>query len=170
MRMRGSLLRSTAIAAAILGNLAAQTAPAPPQTGSVTGVRHIIGLDDVKSQRTGSLSVQADALVFDGGTSHAAVQVASIEDVFLGAEVTQAGGKTARVMKTAAIAAPYESGKVLTLLLRTKVDILTVVFHDANGGLHSAIFAVPKGKAAAVRTQLIAAGAHATALDEEAKQ
>jgi hypothetical protein len=125
----------------------------------------------MKANRSGELSVQSDGLSFDAGkSSQAKIAVPSIDDIFLGSEVTQSGGKTARVVKTAAIAAPYESGKVLTLLLRTKVDILTVVYHDDNGGLHSAIFAVPKGLAAGVRMQLIAAGAHASATVEEPKQ
>ena len=111
------------------------------------------------------------ALLFDGGKSRqATIPAASIDDVVLGSEVTQAGGTTGRVVKTAAMAAPFESGKALTILLRTKVDILTVVYHDGNGALHSAIFAIPKGLAAGVRSQLIAAGAHASPLVEEAKQ
>ena len=80
----------------------------------------------------------------------------------VGTETTQSGGKTGRVVKTAAIAAPYESGKVLTIMMRTKVDILTVSFHDADGGLHGAIFALPIGQASVMRTQLTQAGAHAT--------
>jgi hypothetical protein len=46
--------------------------------------------------------------------------------------------------------------------MRTKVDVLTVAYHDANGAVHGAIFAIPKGLGARVRTQLIAAGAHAS--------
>jgi hypothetical protein len=143
---------------------------AAAQSPSIPRVRHIIGLSDVKSNRSGELSVQDGALLFNGGTEQAKIAIPSIDDIFLGSETTQAGGKTARVVKTAAIAAPYESGKVLTLLLRTKVDILTVVYHDGNGGIHSAIFAVPRGEAAGVRTELIAAGAHASAEVQEAKQ
>jgi hypothetical protein len=73
------------------------------------------------------------------------------------------------VVKTAAIAAPYSSGKVLTLLMRTKVDILTLSYHDAGGALHAAIFAVPIGQAADVRKQLVAAGAREGA-GQEAKE
>ena len=39
------------------------------------------------------------------------------------------------MVKTAAIAAPFESGKVLSLLMLTKVDVLTIQYRDANGGL-----------------------------------
>ena len=163
----------TILAIAALPTLSAQFVPstAALPDGSIPKVRHLIGLGDIKSQRSGKLSVKSGALSFDAGASQQAnIAVPSIDDVILGSEVTQAGGKAGRVVKTAAMAAPFESGKVLTLLFRNKVDILTVVYHDDNGGLHSAIFAVPKGLAAGVRTQLIAAGAHASPLVEEAKQ
>ena len=65
--------------------------------------------------------------------------------------------------KTAAIAAPYDSGAAVTIMLRTKVDILTISFHDPDGALHGAIFALPIGQAEQMRAQLIQAGAHAGA-------
>jgi hypothetical protein len=163
----------TIVAVSTLTTLSAQFVPSttPLPDGSIPKVRHLIGLGDIKSQRSGKLSVQSGALSFDGGPSQQAkIGVSSIDDIILGSEVTQAGGKTGRVVKTAAIAAPFESGKVLTLLLRNKVDILTVVYHDENSAVHGVIFAVPRGLAAGVRMQLIAAGAHASPLAEEAQQ
>ena len=162
----------TILAIATFPVLEAQFVPstAPLPDGSIPKVRHLIGLGDIKSNQSGKLSVKDGALVFDAGSSQAKIAVASIDDIILGSEVTQAGGKAGRVVKTAAIAAPFESGKALTLLLREKVDILTVVYHDDDGGIHSAILAVPKGLAAGLRTQLIAAGAHASTPVEEAKQ
>ena len=96
--------------------------------------------------------------------------ISSIDDIFLGAETTQSGGKTGRVVKTAAMAAPFESGKALTILMRTKVDILTVAFHDPDGALHGAIFALPKGQGETIRTQLIQAGAHASPAAKEVSE
>ncbi len=163
----------TILAIATLPMLSAQFVPstAALPDGSIPKVRHLIGLGDIKSQRSGTLSVKSGALSFDGGKSQqATILVPTIDDIILGSEVTQAGGKAGRVVKTAAMAAPFESGKVLTLLLRNKVDILTVVYRDDNAAVHSAIFAVPKGLAAGVRTQLIAAGAHASPVVEEAKK
>ncbi|HTC34395.1 MAG TPA: hypothetical protein VK724_13530 [Bryobacteraceae bacterium] len=158
---------------ATLPTLSAQFVPstAALPDGSIPKCRHLIGLGDIKSQQGGTLGVKNGSLSFDGGKSQqATIPAASIDDVVLGSEVTQAGGKTGRVVKTAAMAAPFESGKALTILLRTKVDILTVVYHDDNGALHSTIFAVPKGLAAGLRTQLITAGAHASPLAEEAQK
>ena len=162
----------TILAIATLPTLSAQFVPstAALPDGSIPKVRHLIGLGDIKSDRSGKLNVKSGALSFDAGPAQrGTIAVPSIDDVVLGSEVTQAGGKAGRVVKTAAMAAPFESGKVLTLVLRNKVDILTIVYHDDNGAIHSVIFAIPRGLAAGVRTQLIAAGAHASPLVQEAK-
>jgi hypothetical protein len=137
-----------------------QTSAATP--GAIPKVRHVIGMEDVKKNASGSLAVQNGTLQFQAGKASGQVPVASIDDIFIGAETTQGGGKTGRVVKTAAIAAPFESGKALTILLRTKVDILTVAYHDPDGALHGAIFALPKGQGEPMRAQLIQAGAHST--------
>ena len=145
---------------------AAQSAPAG---ASVPKVRHIIGLGEVKRNATGALTVQNGVLHFQAGKAMGEVPASSIDDIFVGAEVTQGGGKTGRVVKTAAIAAPFESGKALTILLRTKVDILTLAFHDSDGGAHGVIFALPKGQGEPLRAQLVQAGAHVTEAKEPVK-
>jgi hypothetical protein len=86
--------------------------------------------------------------------------VASIDDIAIGTETTQAGGKAGTAAKTAAMAAPYDSGAALSILLRTNVDVLTVSSRDSGGGLHYTILALPKGQAEPQRAQLITAGAH----------
>jgi hypothetical protein len=133
----------------------------------VLGVRHVIGLENISSQKSGRLSLQNGAMQFDAGKEGAKVPVSSIDGIFVGSETTQGGGKVGRGVKTAAIAAPYGTGKVLSLLMRTKVDILTISYRDAGGGAHGAIFALPKGQATDMRTQLIAAGARAGASTEQ---
>ena len=143
---------------AFTGSVLAQ----PAATETNPNVRHVIGLDTIKRNATGKLTVQDGALRFKTGKGETTVPVASIDDIFVGTETTQSGGKTGRVVKTAAIAAPYESGRVLSILMRTKVDILTVSFHDPDGALHGAIFALPIGQASVMRTQLTQAGAHAS--------
>jgi hypothetical protein len=131
------------------------------QTATKVTARHVIGLEKVKRNKAGKLSVQNGAMQFDAGTTAAKVPTAAIDDLSIGSESTQAGGKAGAVARTAAIAAPYDSGAALSLLMRTKVDILTVSYRDSGGGLHAAILALPKSQAEQERAQLIAAGAHA---------
>lgn len=130
------------------------------QPDSGVSVRHIIGLENIKPNALGKLVIRDGALQFGSQTRIAAT---SIDDIFIGTETTQSGGKAGTVAKTAAMAAPYESGAALSLLLRTNVDVLTVAYRETSGARHAAIFALPKGQAEAVRTQLVAAGAHASA-------
>jgi len=144
-----------------------QSPPAASPPAANPKVRLVIGLDDVKRDTTGTLTLQGGVLRFQGKKAMSDVPVSSIDDIFVGAETTQSGGKTGRVVKTAAIAAPFESGKALTILMRTKVDILTLAFHDSDGAVHGAIFALPKGQGGPMRDQLVQAGAHAS---EAAKQ
>ncbi|MGP0073352.1 MAG: hypothetical protein ACLPWF_15650 [Bryobacteraceae bacterium] len=149
------------VAIALLALAYASWAQAPAPTASPKA-RLIIGLDKVKRDTSGLLSVQNGALRFKAQKAEIETPVSAIDDIFIGAETTQSGGKTGRVVKTAAIAAPFESGKALTIMMRTKVDILTVAFHDSDGAMHGAIFALPKGQAEPMRAQLIQAGAHAS--------
>jgi hypothetical protein len=151
-------VKSTLLVTLLLGGAAASAQP-PDQKPAV---RHLIGLEDIKRDAAGQLTVQNGALQFKGNKTEAQIPVSTIDDIFIGAETNQGSGKTRRVVKTAAMAAPYGSGRVLSLVMRTKVDVLTVAYHGTDGGLHGAIFALPKGQADTVRDQLVQAGAHAS--------
>jgi hypothetical protein len=45
-------------------------------------------------------------------------------------------------------------------LFRKKLDTLTIQYRDADGGLHGALFTMPRGKADAIKKELVAQGAH----------
>lgn len=132
--------------------------------------RHVIGLESIKHNANGRLTIKNGTMQFTTKKTEAKVPASSIDDVFVGTETTQGGGKAGRVVKTAAIAAPFGSGKALTLMMRTKVDILTVVFHGAGGEVHGVIFALSKGQAEPMRALLVAAGAHSSAPQTELKE
>jgi hypothetical protein len=154
---------TTAQIVAFVSLLSAATL-APAQTPAANpNVRHVIGLDAVKLNAMGKLTVQDGALDFKTNKGETKVPVSSVDDVFIGTETTQGGGKTGKVIKAASHAAPYDSGAAVTIMLRTKVDILTVSFRDPDGALHGAIFALPIGQAEQMRAQLMQAGAHASA-------
>jgi|CZKC01.1.fsa_nt_gi hypothetical protein len=123
-------------------------------------VRHILGLQGVKRDATGLLQIKSKELHFDAGRSRGTLPISSIEDIFIGTETTQAGGKLGEVAKGAALAAPYDSGAALTLLMIQKVDVLTIAYRDSDNGLHAAIFAVPKNRAEQFRADLISNGSH----------
>jgi hypothetical protein len=155
-----------ALMVAAAGLVQGQTAP-PAADNSV---RHVIGLDAAKRNAMGSLTIHDGAMEFKTGKAgqevSSKVPVSSVEDVFIGTETTQTRGKTATTVKVASHAAPYGSGRALSILMRNKVDILTVSFHDTDGSLHGAIFALPIGQAEGMRAQLVQAGAHASPIEQ----
>jgi hypothetical protein len=148
-------------AALVLGSVVSGLAQPPAETKVIA--RHVIGLENVKHNRDVTLTILDGALQFQAGTTNAKVSMASIDDVVVGTETTQAGGKAGTVAKTAAMAAPYDSGAALSILLRTNVDVLTVSNRDSGGGLHYTILALPKGQGEQQRAQLIGAGARVKA-------
>jgi hypothetical protein len=153
-------VKPATLAAIILASAVCGLAqPAENKTEDKLVARHVIGLEKVKRNHSGTLTIQSGELGFASGKTSDKFPIASIDDLVLGTETTQSGGKTGRAVKTAAIAAPYESGAGLSILLRTKVDVLTVSYRESGGGLHYAILAMPKGKGEQERSQLIAAGA-----------
>lgn len=146
-------------------------AAAPAQTPDQKPVvRHLIGLEDIKRNASGQLTVQSGALDFKGKHIDGQIPVSTIDDIFIGAETTQGHGTAGKVLKTASMAAPYGTGRMMTLVLRTKVDVLTVSYHTTTGALHGAIFTLPKGQAEIVRDELLKAGAHASPLAESAQK
>lgn len=135
--------------------------PAAAQESALKGmplkVRCLMGLENVKRNAHGMLTIQNDAMEFASGQAVAKVPVKSIDDIISGEEMTQSGGTVGVITK---VALPYGGGRALSLLLRSKIDILTLTYRDDNGGFHGAIITMPKGQGAQVRAQLVASGAH----------
>jgi hypothetical protein len=118
----------------------------------------VLGLETVKPNAKGKLTLAGGALHFDAGKANGQIPIAAIEDVFTGDDSRPALGGT---LGTISMFGPYGSGRFLSLF-RAKIDVLTIEYRDANGALHGAIFSMPKGEAAKVKVQLVAQGAHAS--------
>jgi hypothetical protein len=127
-------------------------------------VTQITGLTGVKKNTTGNLSVEGGNLHFSHEQVKVEVATASMEDVVTGGDSQRLLHGT---LGTLTMLAPYGSGRFLSLF-RTKLDTLTVKYRDTDGGLHGAIFAMPVGKAEAIKKELLAEGAHTTAPEEPA--
>jgi hypothetical protein len=136
-----------------------QQPDAPP--GSV---KHVLGFENIKPDAKGNLTVQDDELQFKTSKAEAEVSIASVRDVFTEQDFKQLIGGTAGTL--AKMGVPYGGGRVLSLF-QEKIDVLTVEYRDANGGLHDAIFTLPKGQAPPLKRKLVALGAHASIPPEE---
>lgn len=127
------------------------------QAQTETQAVQVIGLAGLKENTKGMLTVVNGTLRFVHAKGNADVAAASIEDVVTGKDSQRViGGKFGTL---ASLAAPFGSGSALPLL-RKKVDTLTIQYRDADGGLHGAIFTMPRGKADPIKKELVAQGAH----------
>jgi hypothetical protein len=128
-------------------------------------VKHVLGFENIKPNAKGDLSVQGDTLQFRTGNSKAEVSIASIQDVFTEQDFEETIGGPAGTL--AKMAVPYGGGRILSLF-REKIDVLTVEYRDANGGLHGVIFTLPQGQALPLKRQLVALRAHTCVPPERA--
>jgi hypothetical protein len=137
-----------------IGASAQSTAPALEASPQFSiRATHLLGFPNTKSNCNGTLLVKDDALRFEQDAKPAAeVKIASVQGVFLGSESKQVGGTPAKIGKAAA---PFGSGRVVSLFAHKKYDTLTVEYVDADGGVHGAIFQVKEGQAAHVRQELV---------------
>lgn len=119
-------------------------------------VMQLTGLVGVKDHTKGTVSVENGNLQFVHGKAKTELAASAIEDVVTGNDSQRA---VHGFVGTLTMFAPYGSGRFLSLF-RTKLDTLTLQYRDADGGLHGAILTMEVGKAEALKTLLIAQGAH----------
>jgi hypothetical protein len=128
------------------------------QPGTFPGTKQVLGLEGVKHNATGILTVQKGTLEFTSGKKKTDVPASSISDVVTDKDSQRAIGG---VVGTISMFGPYGSGRFLSLF-RTKIDTVTINYHDSSGALHGAVFTMPTGKAEEVKQDLLAEGAHTT--------
>jgi|SRR5579863_1681731 len=128
-------------------------------------VVQVIGMQGVKHNTKGRVTVSKESLEFVSGATKSELPIASIQDALTGADSQRVIGGTLGTLSTFA---PYGSGRFLSLF-RTKIDTLTIYYRDAGGGLHGAIFTTPGGEAAVLKKQMVDQGAKTSiSVDDEA--
>jgi hypothetical protein len=151
-----------------LSSWSASSASAKPQDAPLSfKVVHVIGMQGVKHNTKGKITVSKDTLEFVNGTNKNDMPTASVQDALTGEDSQRMVGGTVGTLSTFA---PYGSGRFLSLF-RTKIDTLTITYRDAGGGLHGAIFTLPQGQAALLKKQMVAQGAKTSiSVEDEAAQ
>lgn len=142
---------------------------ATPATSATMHVTHVLGFEGISKNASGNLSIQENTLRFQKAEgSSAQISVGSIQDISLGEEDKQVGGKTMAVGRAAA---PFGGGRVVGLFSHKKYDTVTLEYLDLNGGVHGAIFQLNKGQGQVLKNELVAEGAHVNNLENRvAKQ
>lgn len=135
---------------------AAQQPTATADQGVKVG--HVIGFENLKNGAKGTLVIDGEFLKFQsaaGGASQLAL--GAIDNIITGDDSRRLVGGAIGFMS---MFAPYGSGRFLSLF-RRQIDVITIEYHDANGGKHGAIFTLANDAAAPLKAKLVAAGAHA---------
>jgi hypothetical protein len=129
------------------------------QPADAVKVVQVMGFADVKAKAKGNLKLENGNLQFSDSKAKAKakaeVAVTSLDDVITGNDSQRVFRGT---FGTLTMLAPYGGGRFLSLF-RSKLDILTIQYRDAGGGLHGAIFTMPVGKADPFKKLLVAQGA-----------
>lgn len=154
---------TTLFAAAVIamgaGSLAAPCLAQDANTGNATtsfaGTKHVLGLQGLKHNASGTLAAENGSLVFTKGKKKVVVPAASIQEVMTGKDTQRAIGGT---VGTLTMFAPYGGGRFLSLF-RSKIDMLSIEYLDPSGGLHGAIFTLPSGSALGAKKALLSQGA-----------
>src|SRR3954470_12476120 len=158
-------MRRTAIllvVCALAISAAAQQPAAAATADNAVKVTHLIGLGKVPRNAKGTLTIEGDKLHFNGTGPNGASELAlgTIQNVQTADDSKRLVGG---VVGTLSMFGPYGSGRFLSLF-RTQIDVLTIEYRDANGGLHGAIFTMADNQAQPLKDKLVAAGAEAKAL------
>jgi len=162
LQLAGLLIFATGMVLVATAARALNRQPATPQaaqSNSIPHVKCVVGLESLKPNVKGSLSVLPNGLEFATGKNKVDISTTSILDIFAGQESRQDVSGTAGTL--AKVAIPYGGGRIVSLFSH-QVEVLTVEYEDSNGGFHGAIFVLPEGKATAVKNQLAANGAKVT--------
>ena len=129
------------------------------QTTSIPHVKCVIGLENIKPNMKGTLSLLPNGLEFATGKNRVDISTASIQDIFTGQESRQDVSGPAGTVAKAGI--PYGGGRIVSLFSHN-VEVLTVEYVDSNGGFHGTVFVLSPGKATVLKNQLVAQGAKVT--------
>jgi len=144
------------------GALATGRQLATPQASQSTSIPHVkcvIGLENIKPNTKGTLSLLPTGLEFATGKNKVDINTASIQDIFAGQESRQDVSGPAGTLAKAGI--PYGGGRIVSLFSH-QVEVLTVEYVDSNGGFHGTVFVLSSGKATVLKDQLVAQGAKVT--------
>jgi hypothetical protein len=147
------------VATAALASSRQLATPQTSQSNSIPHVKCVIGLENIKPNTKGTLSLLPTGLEFATGKNKVDISTASIQDIFTGQESRQDVSGPAGTLAKAAI--PYGGGRIVSLFSH-QVEVLTVEYVDSNGGFHGTVFVLSSGKATVLKDQLVAQGAKVT--------
>jgi hypothetical protein len=148
-----------AFSAAAQSQMPPKSSSSPPASAPVSAggdIVHVMGFETVRHNAKGNLQFDSGQFSFTEAKGKVSIAASSIQLLSTGGENQEVGGVPLALGK---MAVPYGGGRFLSLFTHKKIDTLALEYRDSGGGLHGALFRMPKGRAGAIAGQLIAAGA-----------
>jgi hypothetical protein len=123
-----------------------------------TQAEHVYGFPEIKHNKKGTLTLNADALTFTAKSGNASVLRSSVTGVSVGDQQVELWGVTGKLLR---MTIPDGGGNAAAAVMHHRVDILTVEFNDGRGGNRSAVFFLPANEAEhALQSFALAPAAH----------
>ena len=145
--------KRTVLCAMLAANIMPLHAASEANSLTQHNVIHVAGLDEVKANVSGDLTLSPAALTFSNKTVTTSIPRERIVNVFTGDQRTEPWGITGKIARKII---PYGGGAALAVATNKKVDLLTVEYRDLNDAYHGVVFVLPLKKATAVRDQILA--------------
>jgi hypothetical protein len=144
-----------------IAGLRAQTAPPSTDHAAVSGsgslaqhnVVHVAGLDEVKANVSGDLTLSPTAVTFSNKNVTTSIPRERIVNVFTGDQRTEPWGTTGKIARKVI---PFGGSVALAVVTNKKVDLLTIEYRDLHDAYHGVVFVLPVQKASVVKDQLLA--------------
>ena len=137
--LHGSLLMAPLLSAASI-----QTVPqdhaVPTTVWQSTKAEHVYGLPDIKHNKKGTLTINADAITFTGKSGNASIPRSAVTAVSAGNQRMELFGMTGMFLR---MTIPDGGGLAAAAVMHHRVDMLTVEFNDGHGANHAAVFFLP---------------------------
>ncbi|WP_260734904.1 hypothetical protein [Tunturiibacter lichenicola] len=120
---------------------------ANPTTAAIwqsTQAEHVYGFPEIKHNKKGTLTLNANALTFTAKSGSASVLRGSVTAVSVGNQRVEIWGIPGKLLR---MSIPDGGGSAAAAVMHHRVDLLTVEFNDNKGGKRSAVFFLPANEA-----------------------
>jgi hypothetical protein len=113
-------------------------------TWKSTKAEHVYGFPDIKPNKKGTLTLDADALTFSSKSGNTSIRRSSLTSASAGNQRVEMWGIGGRILR---MTIPDGGGLAAAAFMHHRVDMLTVEFNDDRGAAHSAVFFLPANEA-----------------------
>ena len=117
-----------------------------------TNVKHLVGFGDAENDATGDLAMTKAGLSFTASGMETSLRWEQIGQAEGSTERAETGGTPGKLVR---FALPYGGGSLLGTFTQKNVGILTLRFTDLKGGIHYAVFILPRAEGLEAQKEIV---------------